>query len=136
MSKVYYFITFTIGLTILMRLAGVPYAGESQIINWLGLDPSGMYVKTSTFYLALIVVFGIAAAVGAVLSNKEAAIRAGIATGIMGIGIGTFIGILQTINSLTSGTSDSWIFSIVFLLFSVYIVGFIFAMIEWWSTGQ
>jgi hypothetical protein len=139
MSKVYYFITMTIGLTILMRLAGIPYAGETQILEWLGLDINNVYTTTSAFYLMLVAPLGffvIAAGIGAVFSNKEAALRAGIAAGIMGVGMGTFIGILQYVQNVTRDTPNTWIFSLVFLIFSTYIVGWIFAMLEWWSTGQ
>lgn len=135
MSKVYYFITITIGLTILMKLAGVPYAGSEQLIDWLGLDPNNLYVTSSVFFGIIIAMFGTAAAMGVVSSNREASLRAGISTGILGVGIGAFIGILQTVKNMAQG-SQEWVFYIVFMIFVVYITGFIFAMIEFWGSGQ
>ena len=131
MSKVYYFMILTIGLTILMKMAGVPYGGE-EVLNWIGLNTDSIYVTTSYFFIAVVAVFGIAATIGAVFSNKEAALRAGISSGIMGIGIGCFVGILNYVKDISTG-SDSWVFYVVFLIFAVYIVGFIFAMIDFWG---
>ena len=131
MSKVYYFIIFTIGLTILMKMAGIPYGGE-EVLNWIGLNTDSTFVTTSYFYIAIVVMFGIAATMGAVFSNREASLRAGIATGIMGVGVGAFIGILNYVKNISSG-NDSWVFSVVFLIFSVYIIGFIMSMIEFWG---
>jgi hypothetical protein len=131
MSKVYYFLTMTIGLTILMKLAGVPYGGEG-LLNYFGLNTNNIFPKTAEFYILVVGVFIIAAAIGAVFSNKEAALRAGMGTGIMGVGIGAFVGILTFIKGIASGT-DTWIFNVVLLIFAVYIVGFVWSMISWWS---
>ena len=131
MSKVYYFLTFTVGLTLLMKMAGIPYGGEG-LLDYFGLNTESLFPKTSEFYVMIVGMFVIAAAIGAVFSNKEAALRAGIATGIMGVGIGAFIGILTYVKNFNDSTS-SWIFSVVLLIFTVYIVGFVWSMISWWS---
>jgi hypothetical protein len=138
MEKLYYFIIFTTGITILMKMAGIPYAGENEIINWLGLNIDNFAPKTSLFYLALtapiIGLFAIAAVIGLVASNKEASLRAGLASGILGVGVGSFIGILSYIKDIATD-SQIWIFYVTFLIFAVYIVGYVLATIEWWSNG-
>ncbi len=134
MSKVYYYITITIGLTILMKLAGVPYAGSNEFLNWLGLDYNNLAVSSSYFVIAVIACFGIGAVLGSIFS-KESSIRATIATGILTTGIGAFVGILNYVRDSTQGTQE-WVFYVVFMIFAVWISGFIFSMIDWWGgTG-
>ena len=134
MSKVYYYITITIGITILMKLAGIPYIGSETFLNWLGLNPDNIVVSTSSFVIAVIVMFGVGATLGSVFS-KESSLRATLATGILTTGIGAFLGILNYVKDIAQG-SQEWIFYIVFMIFAVYISGFIFSMIEWWGgTG-
>lgn len=134
MSKVYYFITMTLGITLLMKMAGIPYGGE-DLLNWIGLNTDNVFVTTSYFYVAVVVMFGVAATVGSIFS-KESSLRATLATGIMGVGVGAFVGILNYTKDLAMGTSQEWVYYVVFLIFGVYIVGFVFSMIEWWGgTG-
>ena len=134
MSKVYYYITITIGLTILMKLAGIPYAGSDTFLNWMGLDPNNLGVSTSYFVIAVIGVFAVGATLGSIFS-KESSIRATIATGILTTGIGAFMGILLYVKDIAQG-SQQWVFYIVFMIFAVYISGFIMSMIDFWGgTG-
>ena len=134
MSKVYYYITMTIGITILMKLAGIPYAGSDAFLGWMGLNPDSMAVSTSYFVLAVIGVFAVGATLGSIFS-KESSIRATIATGILTTGIGSFIGILTYVKDVAQG-SQEWIFYIVFMIFAVYISGFVLSMIDFWGgTG-
>ena len=138
MSKVYYFISITMGLTILMKLAGIPYTGEEQMLNWLGLDPNNFNPTNSLFYVALIApitgLFTVAAVVGSIFS-KESTIRAVLASGILGVGIGAFVGILNYVKDIAQG-SQQWVFYIVFMIFAVYITGYVLALIDWWGgTG-
>lgn len=134
MSKVYYYITITIGITILMKLAGIPYAGSDTFLNWIGLDPNNLGVATSAFVIAVIGVFAIGATLGSIFS-KESSIRATIATGILTTGIGAFMGILLYVKDIAQG-SQEWVFYIVFMIFAVYISGFILSMVDWWGgTG-
>jgi hypothetical protein len=134
MSKAYYFITITIGLTLLMKFAGIPYAGSDALLSWVGLNPDNLAVSTSYFVLAVIGCFSIGMVLGSIFS-KESSIRASIATGILTTGIGAFIGILSYVKDVAVG-SQEWIFYIVFMIFGVYITGFIFAMLEFWGIGQ
>jgi len=134
MSKVYYYITITIGLTILMKLAGVPYAGSDTLLTWMGLDYNNLAVSTSYFVLAVIGCFTVGAVLGSIFS-KESSIRATIATGILTTGIGAFIGILNYVKNAAQG-SQEWIFYIVFMIFAVWISGFIFSMIGWWGGTE
>lgn len=134
MSKVSNYLIFVFGLTILMKMAGVPYGGE-EILNWIGLDITNIYVTTSYFFLAIIGIFTLSVGLGAVLSNRESSIRAGLAIAIMGVGVSGMVGILNYVNDVSTG-NDSWVYSIVFLILSVYIIGFIMAMVDWWGgTG-
>lgn len=134
MEKLYYYILITFGLTILMNLAGVPFVGQDQMMNWLGISTTSMFVTTSTFYIAVLALFALSAGVGLVLSPKESTFRAIMCTGIVGVGIGTLSSILLKIKDVSTGSSD-WIFYLCTLIFSVYIVGFILATLEWWGQG-
>lgn len=138
MEKIYYLIILTVSLTVLMQLAGITYTGQIEILNWLGMDINNFNPKTSDFYLALtapiVGLFIVGAAVGAVASQREASLRAGMAGGILGVGAGAFVGILLHIKNVATG-NDDWIFYLVFLIFSVYIVAYILAALEWWSNG-
>ena len=136
MSKIYYYMTITIGLTILLKLAGIQIAGADSLINLFGLDSNNVTTSTSFFIITLGISFAIAATLGSIFS-KESSVRAGfiIATGVVGIGIGTFIGILNYVRNTAQG-SQEWIFYIVFMIFAVWIVGYILALIDFWGgTG-
>lgn len=140
MAKLYYFMIMTVGLTILMKVAGIEFGGESML-DWVGISLDIQFITSSAFYIALTLFFLAAAGIGAVLSNREASLRAGFiwtttGTGILGMGIGTFVGILNHIKNINQGASDIWIYYVVLLIFSVYIIGYIMALFEWWSTGQ
>lgn len=134
MEKLYYLIILTVSLTVLLQLAGISYAGGLEVTKWLGMDVNNFNPKTSDFYLAVIGLFLIGASIGAVASNREASIRAGVAGGILATGIGTFVGILLHVKNIATG-NDNWIFYLVFLIFSVYIVAYVLAALEWWSNG-
>ena len=134
MSKVYYYITITIGLTLLMRFAGIPYIGSEALLNWIGLNPDNVVVSTSYFVLAVIGMFAVGATLGSIFS-KESSIRATMATGILTTGIGAFLGILNYVKDIAQG-SQQWVFYLVFMIFAVYISGFILSMVDWWGgTG-
>ena len=134
MSKVYYYITITIGLTLLMRFAGIPYVGSETLLDWIGLNPDNVVGTTSTFILAVLGMFTAGAVLGSIFS-KESSIRATMATGILTTGIGAFMGILNYVKDVAQG-SQEWVFYIVFMIFAVFITGFILSMIDWWGgTG-
>ena len=136
MSKIFYYMTMTVGLTILLKLAGVSYAGEDQLINLFGLDPSNFSVETSFFLITLGIAFGIAATLGSIFS-KESSVRAGliVAIGIMGMGIGSFIGLLLYVKDIATGTQE-WVYYVTFMIVAVYVVGYILAIIDFWGgTG-
>ena len=136
MSKITYYMTMTIGLAILMKLAGIPYVGSDTLLNLLGLNIDNLSVSTSFFVITLITSLGIAATLGSIFS-KESSIRAGIiiAIGIMGFGIGTFIGIFNYVKDIAQGT-QTWVLYVVFMIMSIYIVGYILAIVDFWGgTG-
>lgn len=136
MSKINYYMTMTVGLAILLKFAGIPYVGSDTLLNLLGLDINNITVSTSFFIITLGVSLGIAATLGSIFS-KESSIRAGfiIAIGVMGFGIGTFIGIINYVNDIAQG-SQLWVSYVVFMIMSVYIVGYILALVDFWGgTG-
>ena len=137
MSKIYYFMTITVGLTILMKFAGIPFAGQDTLINMFGLDPTNITTSTTFFMITLAAAFVIAAATGSFFS-KESSIRAGFITavGFLGIGIGTFVGLLAKIYDITKGASDQWIYYLTFMIFAIYIVGYIIAIIGFWGGNE
>lgn len=145
MSKVFYFITITIGLTILMYLAGIPYAGSNTFLNWMGLNPTNSSAdlsnptipttNSSTFVIAVIAVFAVGATLGSIFS-KESSLRAILATGILTTGVGAFVGILSFVKDIAQAEGQIWIYWFVFLILGVYIAGFVLSMLDWWGgTG-
>jgi hypothetical protein len=137
MSKIYYYMTITVGLAILMKFAGIPFAGQDTLINLFGLDPNNITTANTFFITTLIAAFVVAAATGSFFS-KESSIRAGfiVAVGFLGVGIGTFIGILGAVKNATMGASDQWIYYLTFLVFAIYIVGYIIALIGFWGGNE
>ena len=135
MSKVYYFMTTTIGIVVLMYLAGITFIGQSEIFTWLGINADNLLLNSGYFIAAAASLFVLGAAAGAILANRESAFRAGIAGGMLTIGSGAFISILNHIKSIVT-TTDQWVYTVVFVMFAVYMVGFIISLIEWWGgTG-
>jgi hypothetical protein len=133
-SKVYYFITITLALTVLLNLARNHFIRADELLNWAGIKPDNLTVSTSYLVIAITGMFLIGAATGSIFS-KESSLRATISTGILLTGIGAFMGILNYVNGIATGTEE-WVYWIIFMLFVVWISGFIFAMIEFWGgTG-
>jgi hypothetical protein len=137
MTKIWYFVTITVGLTLLMKLAGIPFTGSDALLTLFGLDSNNLSVSTSFFVITMGIALGVAATLGSIFS-KESSVRAGfiIAIGVMGIGVGTFIGILKAVYNVTNGTSQVWVYNLLFLVFAVYIVGYFLALFDYWGgTG-
>lgn len=132
MAKVDYFIGLTIFLTLLMKMTGIDYGG-TQLLTWIGLDVNNFAVSTGYFAVAVAGLFIAGATIGLVASNREASLRAGLSSGMLLVGIGTFIGILQYVQSFNDAVNGAWVFNVVFLIFSVYIVSYIMALISFWG---
>lgn len=131
MTKLYYYMTFTVGITILMKLAGLPFISDN-IINYFGLDPNNLTVATSSFVLSLITLFSIGGAVSTFFFGKENTLLATVAGGLMSVGIGVFVSIIQYAKNY-SDSVNGWVFYLIYLIFSVYIVGYLMSLLEWWS---
>lgn len=129
MSKVWTFVTITVGLTLLMKLAGIP-TGLDWMLSFLGLT-DGATANNSTFFLAIATLLSISTGVSIVIgifgrAAPEYAILAPFAVANLLVFASTFVSIISYTSSF-----ENWIRYPIFLIFGVLTVGFVLAVIEW-----
>ena len=134
--------TLTVALTLLLIMSGINYGGET-VLSYMGFNMTsnngtsttvgmndGFNVKSNSLVIALFLLFSIGAIAGSIFS-KESTLLSPIAAGLLGVGIGNFISILLYVDKLNDAFSNV-VFNITLIIFSIYIIGYIISMVEWW----
>lgn len=130
MSKVYNYMVMSVGIVLLLKLAGVPTGADSFLI-YLGLSGDISQISFGSYLLAIFAIFTVGAGAAIAISfitksPSESYIVGTIASGILAIITSTFV-------SLISYTSDlGFVYYIVYLIFVPLLIGFGIAIIQFW----
>ena len=133
MSKVYNYMIVAVGLTLLLKFAGLP-SGADALINYtdaLGYES----INLSTFFIAIGALFTIGVVGGIAIgfitkSPTESFIIAPIALGIFIVITSTFVSIITYVKDM------GFIAYLITLIFVPYLIAFGIAIIEFWrGTG-
>lgn len=134
MSKVYNYMILAVGLTFLLKFAGIP-SGADAFITWLGLANASSGISLGEFFAGVGGMFLAGTAGGIVIgfftkSQTESFIVAPIAAGIFTVITSTFVSIINYTNGM------GYIYYLVWMVFIPLLVGFAIAIIEFWrGTG-
>ena len=136
MSKVWTMMMMTIGTTLLLQLAGLGVI--TGILSFVGIDftNSGMTFNTATLITKIIILLGTSAAAGAAIgfftgATFEWMILAPFAAGTISIFVSVFTSLINKAN-----TYDSWIYTVVFVVYGMMAFGFIWGFLEWVFNRQ
>lgn len=135
MSKVYNYMMLSVGLTFLLKFAGIP-SGADAFITYLGLSSGASGIGLGDFFAGVVAVFAIGTGAGIVIgfftkAQSESFIIAPLAAGIFTVITSTFISIVN----YTSGMG--YIYYITFMIFIPLLVSFAIALISYWrGSGQ
>lgn len=134
MSKVYTYMVLSVGLTLLLRFAGIP-TGADSLLTFIGLASDVSEISSGEFFIAIIALFSVGVGAGIAISfftksPSETFIVAPIALGIFTVIISTFISIVN----YTSGMG--FVYYLVYLLFVPLLVGFAIAIIQFWRGSD
>lgn len=130
MSKVYTYMMVAVGLTFLLKFAGIP-SGADQFIVWLGLSTDASGIALGTFYLGVLGVF-IAGSTASIIIGTfsritpESYLTATISAGIFTVVTSTFVSVVNYNSSL------GFIYYLTYLIFVPFIISFGIAMISYW----
>lgn len=130
MSKVYNYMVIAVGLTFLLKFAGIP-TGADSLITWLGLAGDASGVSLGAFFIAVGAIFVTGTGSGIAISYftkspSESYVIAPIALGIFTVIASCFI-------SVVNYTSDmGFVYYITWLIFIPFLAGFGVAIISFW----
>lgn len=125
MAKVWTYITVMLGMTFLLKLAGIP-TGLDWLFNYFGFG-SGEAINNSTFYIRLgasLAVIGVATLVATAFGRTapEYVIKAPFVVANILIFIATFVSITNYMSNFSS-----WLYWPIFMIMFVFGVGFLWA---------
>lgn len=130
MSKIYNYMIVAVGLTFLLRFAGIP-SGADSFITWLGLasDPSG--ISFGAFFVGIAAIFVVGTGSGIAISfitksPSETYIMAPIALGVFTVITSTFISVINYASDF------GFIYYITYLIFIPLLAGFGIAILRFW----
>lgn len=134
MSKVYTYMVIAVGLTFLMKFAGIP-TGADSFMAWIGFAGDASQVSLGDFFLAIAGIFTVGVGAGIAISfltrtPSETFIAAPIALGIFTVLVSSFISIIN----YTSGMG--WIYYLVWLIFTPLTTGFGVAIVQFWRGAD
>lgn len=135
MSKVWNMILVLTGVTLLMKIAGIP-TGLDWLFDFLGLTSSGFTGSQSGLWikigLLLAASVGVAVVVGFFTkASFEWMIVAPFATGTAYIFISTFVSIINYASNF-----DSWISYTMISIYGILGIGFMWGLLEWVFNRQ
>jgi len=134
MSKIYNYMILAVGLTFLLKFAGIP-SGADAFVSWLGLVGDASGVSLGVFFVAIAVIFTVGTGSGIAISfltksPSETFIIAPIALGIFTVITSTFV-------SIVNYTKDmGYVFYITWLLFIPLLVAFAIAILQFWRGAD
>ena len=130
MSKVYNYMILAVGLTFLLKFAGIP-SGADAFITWLGLNANPSGISLGAFFIGIIAIFSVGTGVGIAISfftktTPESYLVAPVALGIFTVITSTFI-------SIVNYTRDfGFVYYLTFMIFIPLLVGFAVALVSYW----
>lgn len=134
MSKIYSYMVLAVGLTLLLKFAGIPSGGDA-FLSWLGISDSASGISMGTFFVAVVALFAGGTLIGISISyltksSSESYIIAPVALGIFTVITSTFV-------SLINYTSDmEYVSYIVAMIFLPLLGGFGIAIIQFWRGTE
>lgn len=134
MAKLWTYITMMVGVTFLLKIAGIP-TGIDWILTFIGYS-NGNVVNNSTFYTAVIALFAISTGASIIIGSfgrtaPEYAILAPFATANLVVFAATFIAIANYMSNF-----GSWLYYPVLGIMLVYGIGFLFATVSYVFGGD
>lgn len=130
MSKVYNYMILAVGLTFLLKFAGIP-SGADSLLSYIGLTGDASGASFGAFFIAVAALFTIGTGSGIAISfltksSSETYLIAPIALGIFTVITSTFV-------SVVNYTKDmGFVYYIVWLTFIPLLLGFGVAIIQFW----
>lgn len=136
MSRVYDYMFISVGVTLMLKFAGIP-SGADALISWIGLSSTPSGVSLGAFFVGVIALFVAGGALGSGIrlgflsfQPTETSLMSAVSTGILTVITGTWISIINY-------TSDmGYIFYLIQLMFVPFLIAFFVAVTEFWrGTG-
>lgn len=134
MSKVYNYMVIAVGITFLLKFAGIP-SGADAFIEWLGLAADASQISLGTFFVSVATIFTVGLGTGIAIGfftnvPTESFIIAPVALGIFTVITSTFV-------SVVNYTKDmGYIYYIVWMIFIPLLAGFGIAIISYWRGAD
>lgn len=134
MSKVYNYMILAVGLTFLLKFAGIP-SGADKFIEFLGLAGDASGISLGTFISGVVILFAVGTGAGITISfftksSSESYLVAPVALGILTVMIGTFVSIINYTKNM------GFIYYIVWLIFIPLTLAFGIAIINFWRGND
>lgn len=134
MSKVYNYMILAVGLTFLLKFAGLP-TGADAVINYLGLGGDASGIGLGVFFVAIGAIFAVGTGTGIAISfltksPSETFIIAPIALGVFTVISSTFIAIINYTSNL------GFVYYLSWLIFMPLLAAFGIAIIQFWRGGD
>ena len=134
MSKVYNYMVLGVGLTFLLKFAGIP-SGADWFLFKLGLTGDISGVTLGWFYGAVLATFALGT-LGAITigyftrSSSESYVMAPVASGVFAMLASTFISIIEYTKDM------GFVYYITWLIFVPLLLGFGIAIIQFWRGSD
>lgn len=130
MSKVYTYMIISVGLTLLLKFAGIP-SGADSLLVYMGIAGDASQISLSAFFVAVGALFVVGTGAGIAISfftksSSETYLVAPIALGIFTVVTATFVSVINYTKDM------GFIYYINFLLFAPIIISFAIAIIQFW----
>ena len=130
MSKVYNYMIMAVGITLLLKFAGIP-SGADAFLSWLGLADTPSGVSLGTFFVGVAALFTAGLGAGIIIGSftrtqTESYVVAPVAAGIFTVITSTFITIVNYTQDM------GWVYYVVYMIFIPFLIAFGIAITEWW----
>lgn len=134
MSKVYNYMVLAVGLTFLLKFAGIP-SGADALLSWVGLSGDVSGVSLGVFFTAVVILFTVGTGIGIAISfitrsPSETFLVASIALGVFTVITATFVSVINFTKDM------GYIYYITWLVFAPLIVSFAIAIIQFWRGSD
>ena len=135
MGKMGNYIMITVGLVLLLKIAGIP-TGLDWIASFTGLSSSSSNVNTSSFIGAVIILLSVSVT-GAIIigtfsqTASDYVVKSGFGIATVLLFVSTFVGVTSYMSQF-----DSWLFYPILLVMGVMSVDFIWSTVNWVFSGE
>lgn len=134
MSKVFNYMILAVGLTFLLKFAGIP-SGADSLLTYLGISNNIENISLGYFFVAVAAIFTVGVGSGIAISfltrtSSETYVIAPIALGIFTVLVSTFVSIILYTKDM------GYVYYIVWLIFTPLLLGFGIAIINFWRGSE